>query len=112
MVSNKFAAYTYDVASRIASITQNLWASRTVTQVIGTATTVVTQTYLTPLIWQASYDRRNRLVGFNRDGASTGFTYDANSNRLTSIDKSTSDSDLDGGFDADDFGQTNREGST
>ena len=48
MTSNEFASYTYDAASRITGITQNLWASRTVTQVIGTATTVVTQTYLTP----------------------------------------------------------------
>ena len=97
MTRNEFASYTYDAASRIIGITQNLWASKTVTQVIGTATTVLTQTYLIPLTWQASYDRRNRLLGFNRDGSSSGFTYDT---------------DLDGGFDADDFGQTNREGST
>ena len=103
MTSNEFAAYTFDAASRITGITQNLWASRTVTQVIGTATTVVTQTYLAPLNWQASYDSRNRLVGFNRPGSQTTYTYDANSNRLSSLDKTTSDTDLDGQFDADDF---------
>jgi hypothetical protein len=71
MVSNEFAAHTYDAASRITGITQNLWASRTVTQVIGTGTAVVTERYLTPLSWQASYDRRNRVVGFDRAGSST-----------------------------------------
>jgi YD repeat-containing protein len=112
LTSNEFAAYTYDAASRITGITQNLWASKTVTQVIGTGTALVTQTYLTPLTWQASYDRRNRVTGFNRDGSSTGFSYDANSNRLTSIDKTTSDTDLDGQFDADDFSLTTSQGST
>ena len=111
MVSNEFAAYTYDAASRITGITQSLWASRTVTQVIGTGTAVVTERYLTPLSWQASYDRRNRVTGFDRLGSSTGFTYDANSNRLSSIDKTTSDTDLDGQFDADDFSQTSSQNS-
>ena len=111
MTGNEFANYTYDAASRITGITQNLWASRTVTQVIGTGTAVVTQTYLTPLTWQASYDRRNRVTGFNRDGASTGFTYDANSNRLTSIDKTTSDTDLDDDYVQADLLQTSSQTS-
>ena len=111
MTANEFASYTFDAASRITGITQNLWASRTVTQIIGTGTAVITERFLTPLTWQASYDRRNRIVGFNRNGATTGFSYDANSNRLTSIDKTTSDTDLDGDFDQADFNQTSAQAS-
>ena len=87
-------------------VTQSLAASRTVTQVISTSTTVVTPLYQTPLAWTASYDSRNRVTGFKRAGATTSYSYDANSNRLTSIDKVTSDTDLDGVFDTDDFNFT------
>ena len=98
MTSNELASYTFDAGSRITGITQQLWASRTVTQVIGTATTVVTQLYQTPLTWQAAYDNRNRLTGFNRPGSASGFSYDANSNRLSSIDQTISDTNASGGF--------------
>ena len=106
MTSNEFAAYTFDAASRITGITQNLWASRTVTQVIGTATTVVTQLYQAPLTWQAAYDNRNRLTGFNRAGSASGFTYDANSNRLTALDQTISDTNASGGFEVADTALT------
>jgi RHS repeat-associated protein len=98
MTSNELASYTFDAASRITGITQQLWASRTVTQVIGTATTVVTQLYQTPLTWAAAYDNRNRLTGFNRAGSASGFSYDANSNRLTAVDQTISDTNASGGF--------------
>ena len=98
MTSNELASYTFDAASRVSGITQQLWASRTVTQVIGTATTVVTQLYQTPLTWQAAYDNRNRLTGFNRAGSASGFSYDANSNRLTAVDQTISDTNASGGF--------------
>ena len=106
MTSNELASYTFDAASRITGITQNLWASRTVTQVIGTATAVVTERYLTPLTWQAAYDSRNRLTGFSRPGAQTSYTYDANSNRLTSIDQTISDTNASGGFEVADTALT------
>ncbi|UUZ65161.1 hypothetical protein LP417_11255 [Polaromonas sp. P1-6] len=106
MASNEFASYHFDAASRITGITQNLWASRPVTSGVGTGTVTLTELYQTPLSWSASYDSRNRLTGFNRAGAETRYSYDANSNRLTAIDKTTSDTDLDGLFDADDFSQT------
>ena len=72
---------------------------------MSTATGVVTN-YTTPLSWTVGYDSRNRLTSFNREGAETRYTYDANSNRLTAIDKTTSDMDLDGDFDAADFSKT------
>ncbi|MBX3588702.1 MAG: hypothetical protein KF796_18885 [Ramlibacter sp.] len=98
MTGNEFASYGYDAASRITSLTQNLWASSTAT---GTVTL-----YTTPLSWTAGYDSRNRLTSFNRNGAETRYTYDANSNRLTAIDKTTSDTDLDGDFDDSDFSKS------
>ncbi len=109
MTDTEFASYSYDDASRIASITQNLWASRTVTSVVGTATVTVTQLYQTPLRWFAGYDNRNRLTSFERAGAQTSYTYDANSNRLSAIDASTSDTDLDGQFEQSDFNQSTRQ---
>ncbi len=109
MTDTEFASYSYDDASRIASITQNLWASRTVTQTVGTTTATVTQLYQTPLRWFAGYDNRNRLTSFERAGAQTSYTYDANSNRLSAIDASTSDTDLDGQFEQSDFNQSTRQ---
>jgi RHS repeat-associated protein len=97
MTQNEFASYTYDAASRITGITQSLWAS-------GTTTGGVTL-YTTPLTWTASYDSRNRLTSFARAGASTSYTYDANSNRLTSEDTRTSDTDLDLDFSKPDMSQ-------
>ena len=53
-----------------------------------------------------TYDNRNRLTQLNRAGAETTYTYDANSNRLSAIDKTTSDTDLDGEFDDSDFSKS------
>jgi RHS repeat-associated protein len=86
MVQSEIASYGYDAAGRITAITQSLQAKGT-----GTA-------YLTPLAFTAGYDARNRLTSFMRDGSETRYTYDANSNRLTAIDKVTSDTDLENAF--------------
>lgn len=98
MVANEFASYTYNAAGRITGMTQQLWAR-------GAARHGPTLT-TTPLTWQIGYDSRSRLTSFTRDGAETRYTYDANSNRLTAFDKVTSDTDLDGEFDSEDFTQT------
>lgn len=95
MVSNEFASYGYDAAGRITSITQKLWAQRT------NPTTGTTELFQLPLTWTAGYDNRNRLTSFVRDGAETRYTYDANSNRLTAIDRISGAPDLDGVLDGD-----------
>ena len=97
MTANEFASYGYDSASRITGLTQNLWAS-----LDGISN------FATPITWSAGYDSRNRLTSFNSNGASTttSYTYDPNSNRLTAINKTTSDTDQDGDFDAVDFQKT------
>ena len=107
MAANEFAAYSYDSASRITSITQNLWASLVTTDPL-TGTVSTSSNFTTPIIWSAGYDSRNRLTSFNRIGNSTTtrYSYDANSNRLTSLNKTTSDTDQDGDFDAVDFQKT------
>ncbi len=97
--ANEFASYQFDAASRITGITQSLWASST--DASGSATLSVV-----PLRWSAAYDNRNRLSSFARDGAASSFGYDANTNRLSSIDTLTRDTDLDGLYEPDDFTQT------
>ncbi len=86
-------ARSYHAASRITGITQNLWATRTVTTVNGTATATLSELYTAPLNWMAGYDSRNRLTSLVRFGASTSYTYDPNSNRLTAVDGASSDTE-------------------
>ncbi|MFC5497343.1 RHS repeat-associated core domain-containing protein [Caenimonas terrae] len=100
MSATEFSSYVYDAAGRITGITQGLWASRAAGPAAGK------QAYTTPVSWTAGYDSRNRLTSLARDGASSRYTYDANSNRLTAVDSATSDSDLDGVLDAGDFTQS------
>ena len=104
MTTSEFASYSYDAASRIASVTQKLWAranrGKDEENQAGGAP------YLVSITWTAGYDSRNRLTGFARSGASSSYSYDPNSNRLTAIDTVTSDADLDGVFDSDGFSQT------
>ncbi len=100
MSANQLASYTYDAASRITSITQNLLAQRTV--VIGTVAT--TQNYTTPVTWQVGYDNRDRVTSFTRvdagnsSGEAASYTYDPNSNRLSAISQTTTDTNKDGLF--------------
>ncbi len=106
MTASELASHSFDAASRITTITQQLWASKTVTQTVGTGTATVTQDYKIPQTWQATYDNRNRLTGFTRAGSETRYTYDANSNRLSAIDKTISDTNLNGTFDVPDTALT------
>ena len=96
MSANEFANYQFDAASRITGISQRLWLRKP-------SDAAPSQTSLS---WQAAYDSRDRLVRFEREGSSTSYSYDANSNRLSASSTITSDTDRDGAIDLDDFTQT------
>ncbi len=96
MTANEFATYTFDAASRITSVTQSLKTSNATTP----------QTSVT---WSAQYDNRNRLTNFARTGAASAYTYDANSNRLTAINTSLSNLDLEGTFALPNYSQTSNQ---
>jgi RHS repeat-associated protein len=99
MTQSEIASYTYDAASRITAITQNLWAQGPKVQ--GTE-----QLYQVPTTWSASYDNRNRLTGLARSGAASNFQYDTNSNRLAATETTASSLDLEAQFDADNITQS------
>jgi RHS repeat-associated protein len=98
MTANEFASYTYDAAGRISQITQTLTkptlaANGTVTT--GTATgSAVTQV---PVTFNVTYDPVGRITAFTQSGTATvstpvssvTFTYDANGNRQTSTQATT-----------------------
>lgn len=102
MVQNEFARYTWDAASRISSITQLLWASSNRGQAKGHerdgARDTTRALQQMPVSWAVGYDSRNRVTSFVRTGSETRYTYDANSNRLTSVEVAGGDLDLDGFF--------------
>ena len=94
----------YDAASRITGITQQLAASRRVF-VSGTSGPMTTVYFNTPVSWTVGYDSRDRIISFNRNSsalsrASTAYTYDANSNRLSALIEQISDTDLNNSFTA------------
>ena len=62
------------------------------------AATTTTGIFNTSVSWTIGYDSRDRVTSFTRAGAGSSYTYDANSNRLTSVESYSSDSDLDGSF--------------
>jgi RHS repeat-associated protein len=88
MTANEFASYGYDAASRITAITQQLWVN------------TGAQIEKTLISWTVGYDSRNRITSMVRNGQSTTFTYDANSNRLSRLEIATGEVDLEGQFDA------------
>lgn len=96
MTSSEFASYRYDAAGRMTGITQYLWAA-------GPGKSA----YTVPVTWEVTYDSRDRITGFSRDGASSQYTYDANSNRLSGVETVSSglDLDLDAAFDGTDLSQ-------
>ena len=58
------------------------------------------------------FNTRNRLSTFTRAGAASAYTWDANGNRLSSIETTRADTDLDGAFDAEDFSATTAQSLT
>jgi RHS repeat-associated protein len=97
MAANELASYSYDAASRITGITQLLQAQTVTSSVVpnpsGTGTTTVSTTRYQPttLTWTASYDSRDRLTALVRSNASSRYSYDPNSNRLTSVAQTIAD---------------------
>jgi RHS repeat-associated protein len=90
LVQNELGTYTYDSAGRITSLTQQLYKPSNTT----TSSTAITAT---TAVYSIGYDSLGRISSFSRAGgsgaASTAplatqtaiFTYDANGNRLSSI---------------------------
>ncbi len=100
MTRNEFAEYTHDAAGRITGISQKLWVRSTDSKPESFSQAT--------LSWLAGYDRRDRLIRFERSGAGTQYTYDPNGNRLTATESVSSDVDLEGEFDKGDLGRTTR----
>ena len=81
MAANELASYSFDPASRITDISQNLYAA-------GGA--------LKATRFKISYDRRDRVIAFQQASAADTFAYDANGNRTLSTSKvQTSDGEHD-----------------
>jgi RHS repeat-associated protein len=98
MTRNEFAEYIHDAAGRITGISQQLWTRSADSPLIPTT-----------LSWVVGYDSRDRVVRFERAGASTRYTHDPNGNRLTLIESVTSDIDLEGEFDVGGLTRTTRQ---
>ncbi len=118
MVRNEFASYQYDAAGRITGITQNLWALQAAIPAVRAkgstpaVPAVRARSYQTPISWSASYDNRDRLTGFTRAGSSSQYSYDANSNRLSAQNTTTSDTDLDSALGTADLQRTTAQTTT
>lgn len=100
MTRDEFAEYVYDAAGRITGISQKLWVRNTDGKPESFSQA--------PLSWLAGYDRRDRLIRFERSGASTHYTYDSNGNRLTAVESVSSEVDLEGEFEKGDLSRTTR----
>ncbi|KQT08113.1 RHS repeat-associated core domain-containing protein [Ramlibacter sp. Leaf400] len=98
MTRNEFAEYVHDAAGRMTGISQTLW--------VRDANARFTPTTLS---WLVGYDSRDRVIRFERAGASTRYTHDPNGNRLTAEKSVTSVIDLEGEFDGNGFTRTTRQ---
>jgi RHS repeat-associated protein len=94
MTANEFARYTYDAAGRISQITQTLTKPTLATNGTVATGSVVTQV---PVTFSVTYDSVGRITAFTQAGTATvstpvssiSFTYDANGNRQTSVQTTT-----------------------
>jgi RHS repeat-associated protein len=99
MTANEFASYQYDPAGRIVQITQKiikptLAANGTVTTGAAAAAAPFTQV---PVTYNVTYDPVGRITAFTQTGTATistpvssiSFTFDANGNRQTSVQSTT-----------------------
>jgi RHS repeat-associated protein len=94
MFSNEFASYQYDTAGRITQIYQVL--TKPTLAANGTVDTTSTVTPV-PVTYNVSYDPTGRITTFTQSGTATtstplssiSFTYDANGNRQSSVQSTT-----------------------
>jgi RHS repeat-associated protein len=94
MTANEFASYQYDAAGRISQITQQLTKPTLATN--GTIATGAAVTQV-PVNFNVTYDPVGRISAFTQAGTATvstpissiSFTYDANGNRQTSVQTTT-----------------------
>ena len=94
MTANEFASYQYDAAGRITQITQKL-----IKPTLTTAGAISTGSTVTPVtvIYNVTYDPTGRITAFTQSGTATtatpvssiSYTYDANGNRQTSVQATT-----------------------
>ena len=105
MTANELASYSYDPASRITAITQNLYAPSSIGLDSKGRPVVPTSPYaLSPVSYQIGYDSRDRVVSFSSKNANSSanaaannstnnaqasYSYDANSNRTSSAQTGT-----------------------
>jgi RHS repeat-associated protein len=98
MSTSEIASYQYDAAGRITGLTQILTTQKSVASGSGTATITVYEPLT--MSWTLSYDNRDRLTAMSRVDASaqasSQYTYDANSNRLSSLQQNLVDTNKDG----------------
>jgi RHS repeat-associated protein len=99
MTANEFASYTYDPAGRITQIIQTL--TKPTLNTNGTVTTGAAATAApftqVPVTFNVTYDPVGRITAFTQSGTATvstpinsvTFTYDANGNRQTSVQATT-----------------------
>jgi YD repeat-containing protein len=99
MNANELASYGYDAASRITSLTQKLYSRPLNTSNSGSNSASSNSLQQTPITWQIAYDSRGRVTRFERTHAQTSYSYDANSNRISSTARSSGTIDLDDNFD-------------
>ena len=94
MSSNEFASYQYDAAGRIVQITQKLIKPTLLANGTVDTTSTVTPVNVT---YNVTYDAVGRITAFTQAGTATtatpvsniSFSYDANGNRQTSVQTTT-----------------------
>ncbi|MDZ4143596.1 MAG: DUF6531 domain-containing protein, partial [Burkholderiales bacterium] len=83
VTATEFSSYQYDPAGRITAITQQLWKPAN----SNPASTAVTTTVAS---FTVGYDALGRIQGFTGPAGQAAYTYDANGNRLSSVETSGS----------------------
>lgn len=78
VTATEFSSYSYDAAGRITSLSQELYKPSDSNPANTSVTAAISN-------WTAGYDALGRIVSFGDTANQASFTYDANGNRLTSV---------------------------